>query len=57
MENRDKIVENTITQIERQYGKGAIMKLDGHGPLEDIPAISTGSLELDMALIRARSFG
>jgi len=50
MENRDKIVENTITQIERQYGKGAIMKLDGHGPLEDIPAISTGSLELDMAL-------
>ncbi len=50
MEDRDKIVENTITQIERQYGKGAIMKLDAHGPLEDIPAISTGSLELDMAL-------
>ena len=50
MENRDKIVENTITQIERQYGKGAIMKLDGHSPLVDISAISTGSLELDMAL-------
>jgi len=50
MENRDKIVENTITQIERQYGKGAIMKLGEHGPSEEIPSISTGSLELDMAL-------
>lgn len=50
MENRDKIMENTITQIERQYGKGAIMKLGEHGPLEDISSISTGSLELDMAL-------
>ena len=47
---RDKIIENALAQIERAYGKGAIMKLGGEGPLKGIESISTGSLELDMAL-------
>ena len=38
-----------FTQIEKQFGKGAIMKLDGNTKI-DIPAISTGSLALDSAL-------
>lgn len=48
--DRDKIVESTLAQIERQYGKGAIMRLGEYGPLKDIPFISTGAIELDMAL-------
>jgi recombination protein RecA len=39
-----------VTQIERQYGKGAIMKLGGDALLSDVPAIPTGSLALDIAL-------
>jgi len=47
---REKIIENALAQIERAYGKGAIMKLSGEGPLKDIESVPTGSLELDMAL-------
>lgn len=47
---REKIIENALAQIERAYGKGAIMKLGSDGPLRDIESIPTGSLELDMAL-------
>ena len=39
-----------VTQIERQYGKGAIMKMGAEAMLGEIPVISTGSLSLDMAL-------
>jgi recombination protein RecA len=39
-----------ITQIERQFGKGSIMKFGGGEKVADIPAISTGSLSLDIAL-------
>ena len=42
-------IEAAMEQIERQFGKGAIMRL-GQGELEDIEAISTGSLTLDLAL-------
>jgi recombination protein RecA len=42
-------LERTIGNIEKHYGKGAIMKL-GDSPIEDIPAISTGSIGLDHAL-------
>ncbi len=48
--DKEKVIENTLSQIERQYGKGTIMKLGGNSPLEGIPSISTCSLELDMAL-------
>jgi len=47
---REKAVELAIAQIERQYGKGAIMRL-GEAPTKVVTdAISTGSLALDMAL-------
>jgi recombination protein RecA len=40
----------TVSQIERQFGKGAIMRLGTDAIIPDIPVISTGSLALDMAL-------
>ena len=47
---RDKAVDLAVSQIERQYGKGAIMRLGGDASLPDIRTISTGSLSLDLAL-------
>lgn len=47
---KDKAIEVAITQIERQFGKGSIMRL-GEGPTsEEIGVISTGSIGLDHAL-------
>ncbi len=48
--DRSKAMDLAITQIERQFGKGSIMKLGGGEQVADIPAISTGSLSLDIAL-------
>jgi recombination protein RecA len=48
--DRSKAIDLAITQIERQFGKGSIMKLGGAEPVADVPAISTGSLSLDIAL-------
>lgn len=48
--DREKAVELAITQIERQFGKGSIMRLGSAEKISDIPAISTGSLSLDIAL-------
>ena len=48
--DRDKIIDNTVSQIERQYGVGSIMKLGEAGALEGIESISTSSFELDTAL-------
>jgi recombination protein RecA len=48
--DRGKAVDLAITQIERQFGKGSIMKLGGGERLLDIPVIPTGSLSLDIAL-------
>jgi len=47
--DREKAVEQAISQIERQFGRGSIMKM-GDDTALDIPAISTGSLSLDLAL-------
>lgn len=47
--DKDKALEVAITQIERQFGKGAIMKL-GEGAHELLDAIPTGSMALDIAL-------
>jgi recombination protein RecA len=47
--NKQKALDAALSQIERQFGKGAIMKM-GEQPLEAIPAVSTGSLGLDVAL-------
>jgi recombination protein RecA len=49
-DEKDRIIENTLSQIERQYGKGAIMKLGQYDPSQDIAFIPTGSMELDIAL-------
>jgi len=47
---KKKSVELAITQIEKQHGRGSIMKLGQGGAVIDIPVISTGSLALDAAL-------
>jgi recombination protein RecA len=46
---KDRAVQSAISQIERQFGKGAIMKL-GSQPVVQVPVIRTGSLALDKAL-------
>ena len=49
-ERREKALDMAFNQINRQFGKGSIMRL-GEGPgMEAIPAISTGSVSLDAAL-------
>ena len=48
-ENRSKALEAAVSLIEKNYGKGSIMKL-GSKTNVDIEAISTGSLGLDIAL-------
>ena len=48
--NREKAIDLAVSQIERQYGKGAIMRLGEGSLIKDIPVISTGSLGLDIAL-------
>ena len=47
--NREKALSAALSQIERQFGKGSMMRLGDKGR-EAIPAISTGSLGLDIAL-------
>ena len=47
--DKAKAVEAAIAQIEKNYGKGSIMAL-GQQPVEDIPVIPTGCIQLDMAL-------
>lgn len=46
---KKKAVETAMVQIEKQFGKGSIMKLGGRA-IEDVPVIPTGSLALDKAL-------
>jgi recombination protein RecA len=48
--SKEKAVDLAVTQIERQYGKGSIMKLGADGMLGEMPVLSTGSLSLDLAL-------
>ena len=48
--NRDRAIDLAVSQIEKQFGKGAIMKLGEDALIRDIEAISTGSLGLDLAL-------
>jgi len=48
--DRRQALELAITQIERQFGKGSVMRLGASGPLEEIAVIPTGALSLDAAL-------
>ena len=47
--NKQKALEAALAQIEKQYGKGSIMKMDD-AAIKDIDVVSTGSLGLDIAL-------
>ena len=49
-EDKSKALAAALAQIEKQFGKGSIMKMDGSSPDEDLQVISTGSLGLDLAL-------
>ena len=48
--DRERALGLAVSQIEKQFGKGAIMRLDESAIERDIPTISTGSLGLDLAL-------
>ena len=52
MEKEDKLkaLDAALSQIERQYGKGAVMKLGDPGRQMNVETIPTGSLSLDIAL-------
>jgi recombination protein RecA len=49
-QEKKKVLESTLAQIEKQYGKGAIMRLGDQGGQVEVEVISTGSLALDAAL-------
>ncbi len=49
-DNKAKALAAALTQIERQFGKGSIMRLGDDSPERDIQSVSTGSLGLDIAL-------
>src|SRR5437879_7807072 len=47
---RDKMLEVTLAQIEKQFGKGAVMRLGEHSMSQGVAVIPTGSLAMDLAL-------
>ena len=49
-DNKRKALSAALGQIEKQFGKGAIMRMGDVGAVRDIEAVSTGSLGLDIAL-------
>ena len=49
-ENQKKALTTTLGQIEKQFGKGSVMRLGDEGVNRDIEAISSGSIGLDVAL-------
>ena len=48
--DRKQALDLALSQIERQFGKGAVMRLGARGPLEEIAVIPTGAISLDVAL-------
>lgn len=50
MSDKQKALSAALTQIERQFGKGSVMRMGDKGPAEGIQVVSTGSLGLDIAL-------
>jgi len=49
-EDKSKALAAALAQIEKQFGKGSIMKMDGSHQDEDLEVVSTGSLGVDLAL-------
>ena len=48
--DKDKALEAAVTQIERQFGKGSVMRLGDHPVSDQLQCVPTGSLALDIAL-------
>jgi recombination protein RecA len=49
-EDRQRAIGNAVSQIERQFGKGSIMRMGDEGSRNKVASISTGALALDLAL-------
>ncbi len=49
-DRRKQALSSALSQIERQFGKGAIMRMGDQSAVRDIEVVSTGSLGLDLAL-------
>ncbi len=49
-ENKKKALSAALGQIEKQFGKGAVMRMGDPGMVRDVEVVSTGSLGLDIAL-------
>ena len=49
-DDKQKALDSALSQIERQFGKGSIMKLGGENAIQEIESTSTGSLGLDIGL-------
>jgi recombination protein RecA len=49
-QDKERAVELALSQIEKQFGKGAIMRMDSEAIYDDIQTIPTGSIGLDVAL-------
>ncbi len=49
-DDKKKNLDIALQQIDKQYGKGSIMRLGDNGPIQKVETISTGSLSLDNAL-------
>ena len=49
-QDKQKALDSALAQIERQFGKGSIMKLGGENAIQEIESTPTGSLGLDIAL-------
>src|SRR6185295_9957323 len=50
LKERTKAIDLAVVQIEKQFGKGSIMRLGQRNPLTVIDSISTGSISIDYAL-------
>jgi recombination protein RecA len=50
MNNKDKAIDLAISSIEKQFGRGSIMRLGSDSPIPEISVIPTGSIGLDLAL-------
>ena len=49
-ESKGKAIEAALSQIEKQFGKGAVMKMGQKEAADNVPAIPTGSIAFDLAL-------
>src|SRR5437868_15524060 len=47
---KGKALAAALAQIEKQFGKGSVMRMDANAPVEEVQTVSTGSLGLDIAL-------